>query len=321
MFYTGFRTYVKDMFSRALGWRWLAKPTPRESALIDSLRSQLSGATFPQAGPSEAERAWAERRIALRRQCLQQDPRRLLSWKYWQAFCPLGGATHLRELRSTPDWNSYWKPALREPAFGQPPRCLHSPWVSGFRIWQAYVLYQLHELTQKRVADFPIVLEFGGGYGALSALSFPLGFRGTYLVFDLPEFSLLQTYYLKSIGIPVWEQPEPNQSAFSAPPNAVLVSDLQQLERWLQHLTNPSLFLSVLGLTDTSMDFRERFLPLLSRFEVLFFLYQPRFREVDNLQWREHLKCSLTSFKWSEKQHQNLGQNRLLVGIRSSAAP
>jgi hypothetical protein len=78
---------------------------------------------------------------------------------------------------------------------------------------------------------------------------------------------------------------------------------------------------SVLGLTDTSIEFRERFLPLLGRFEMLYFLYQPRFREVDNVQWGEHLKCSLDSYDWLEKQPAVLGHTRLLFGRKSAAAP
>ena len=321
MLLTSFRTYCTDFLSKAISWRWLSKPTQTESARIDSLRAMLSQASPPQADGSEAERAWVKRRIALRDLVLTKDPRRLLSWDIWEAFCGRGNSAHLSELRGSPDWNTYWKPALREPPFGQPPRRLPWPWSGSFRIWQAFVLLELNNLGQKRVADFSVILEFGGGYGALCALAFSLGFRGTYIIFDLPEFRLLQTYYLRSLGLPVREPVKPNGSPFCAPPNVVVVSDLDELERWLEQLTGASLFVSVLGLTDTSMEFRGRFLPLLARFEMLYFLYQPRFREVDNLQWRDQLMCSLDSFNWLEKQPPILGQTRLLLGRKCSASP
>ena len=319
MLRTSLRTYCMDNLSKAISWRWLSKPTVAESAMIDSLRAGLSQASLPKADGSEAERAWVQRRIALRDLVLTKDPRRLLSWDIWETFCGRGNSAHLRELRGSPDWDTYLEPALREPPFGQPPRRLNWPWAGSFRIWQAFVLLELYKLGEKRVADFSFILEFGGGYGALCALAYSLGFRGTYVIFDLPEFCLLQTYYLRSLGLPVQEQGKPSASPLCTPPNVVVVSDLDELERWLRQLTGPSLFLSVLGLTDTSTEFRGRFLPLLACFEVLYFLYQPQFREVDNLQWRDQLKCKLDSFKWLDKQPPILGQNRLLLGRRCSA--
>ncbi|KAJ1474744.1 hypothetical protein T484DRAFT_1831154, partial [Baffinella frigidus] len=45
-----------------------------------------------------------------------------------------------------------------------------------------------------------LVVEFGGGYGCLCNLMHTGGFEGQYLLYDLPVFSLIQTYYLSSNG-------------------------------------------------------------------------------------------------------------------------
>src|SRR5207244_11597755 len=51
------------------------------------------------------------------------------------------------------------------------------------------------------VDDLACVLEFGGGYGSMCRLFHNLGFRGRYLIFDLPAFSALQRFFLRSIGM------------------------------------------------------------------------------------------------------------------------
>ena len=321
MLWTDFRLCCSRTISRAISWRWLGKPTTTESMLIESLRSGLRQVSLPQQGSSEAEEQWNQRRIALRNLVLTEDPRRMLKWDIWRSFCGQCGYAHLRELQISPDWNDYWKSALGEPSLGQPLRCPRWPSTSSYRIFQAYVLFELHNMSQKRVANFPVIVEFGGGYGALAALAFSLGFHGTYVIFDLPEFRLLQRYYLKSLGLRVGEGVEPAGSAFGSSPSVVLVGDVGELNRLLGKLPGASLFVSVRGLTDTSLEFRQLFLPLLRGFQALFFLYQPQFREVDNVQWKEQMVRSLGPFEWLERQPPMLRPNRLLLGTRRLASP
>ena len=65
----------------------------------------------------------------------------------------------------------------------------------------AYNLLQLDLHTP--LHKLPTILEFGGGYGSTARLAFRLGFQGTYLIFDLPEFSALQRFYLSTLNFPV----------------------------------------------------------------------------------------------------------------------
>lgn len=63
-------------------------------------------------------------------------------------------------------------------------------------IHQAYHLYQWQQATGRRIKDLSTIVEFGGGYGAMALLCHRLGFKGLYVIYDLPEFSLLQQWYL-----------------------------------------------------------------------------------------------------------------------------
>lgn len=68
-------------------------------------------------------------------------------------------------------------------------------------IHQAYHIQQWEEATDLRLNRLETIVEFGGGYGAMALLCHRLGFEGKYIIYDLPEFSLLQEYYLSHFGV------------------------------------------------------------------------------------------------------------------------
>jgi hypothetical protein len=68
-------------------------------------------------------------------------------------------------------------------------------------IHQAYHLTQWEQATGKRIEHLNTIVEFGAGYGAMALLCRRLGFEGQYIIYDLPEFSLLQEYYLSQFGM------------------------------------------------------------------------------------------------------------------------
>lgn len=90
---------------------------------------------------------------------------------------------------------------LSIPHFG-PNDLLHdSPELSMNLIHQAYHIQQWEQATGQRINTLDTIVEFGGGYGAMCLLCHRLGFGGKYIIYDLPEFSLLQEYYLSQFGL------------------------------------------------------------------------------------------------------------------------
>src|SRR4029077_4227477 len=100
-------------------------------------------------------------------------------------------------------WRRRWRPALREDSTGLPQRCRYDIRSSGNLIHHAYTLFKFEQSVGKTIDQFSSIFEFGGGYGGFCRLAHRLGFRGTYLIFDLPEFSALQKFFLESLRIPV----------------------------------------------------------------------------------------------------------------------
>lgn len=75
-------------------------------------------------------------------------------------------------------------------------------------IHQAYHLWQWQQTTGRQIKDLSTIVEFGGGYGAMCLLCRRLGFMGRYVIYDLPEFSLLQEWYLSQNEIEVEWNPK-----------------------------------------------------------------------------------------------------------------
>ena len=68
-------------------------------------------------------------------------------------------------------------------------------------VHQAYHILRWQEATGLNIADMGSIYEFGGGYGAMALVCNRLGFKGEYHIYDLPEFALLQQWYLGECGV------------------------------------------------------------------------------------------------------------------------
>jgi len=60
-------------------------------------------------------------------------------------------------------------------------------------------MWELH--TGKRVETINHIVEFGGGFGAMALLVHRLGFTGKYVIFDFPEMTYLQEWWLEENGV------------------------------------------------------------------------------------------------------------------------
>jgi len=81
------------------------------------------------------------------------------------------------------------------------------PTTTGNTIHHRYHLYQFEDLANKRLSNFSSIVELGGGYGNMARLAYKLGFQGRYNIIDLPEFALLQDYYLSHHDITAQHSP------------------------------------------------------------------------------------------------------------------
>lgn len=173
----------------------------------------------------ELERAsedtiWGRHRNSLRTRLIHDDLNAFCNWSTVVATMFVGDvpfvSKEFAELRNADDW-ARWELALRETGVGSPPILPYHTSTSANRVHQCYHLYQFEKHTERHIEDFegPIV-EFGGGYGLMCAIIRSLGYKGEYIIYDLPEFSLLQQFYLD--GIPATFRYSDERGRFDVPP-------------------------------------------------------------------------------------------------------
>lgn len=172
---------------------------------------------------------------------------------------------------------------------------------------QLYHIHQWEKTTGRLISDLSTIVEFGAGFGAMPLLVHRLGFKGTYYIIDLPEFQLLQQYYLSNTGESVnvkWvkpgdDKPRKKSSLFSIPDTF-----------------RPDLLIALYSLSEVDYAFRDVTLDNIKAKSHLI-LFSNRFADYDNVayfdgytkraggNWRtwviEHMPPeSLYSIGWTE---------------------
>lgn len=125
---------------------------------------------------------------------------------------------------------------------------------------QLYHVHQWEKTTGQIISDLSTIVEFGAGYGALALLVHRLGFKGAYYIIDLPEFSLLQQYYLSNTGEAV---------------NVKWSKDCKDI-------LDVDLFVALYSLSETPYEMRDEYLSNIPAKSHLF-LYSNRFADYDNV--------------------------------------
>ena len=289
---------------------------------IATLRSSIQRLPPLPAAGSEAEEIWLAYRRRFREDVLTKDPRRFLRWPVVQPMyrrdAPYLGRW-LAYLRAHPDWQSRWRPAVRESAVGDPRPFFDYRASSGNLLHQAYQVCRFEDVTGMRLSDVDFILEFGGGYGALCRLVCALGFRGTYAIYDFPEFSALQQFYLRAQGLSTSPGPhlEPDR------PGVVTLSTLGELDKLLWgRLPGRAAFVAFWSLSETPQALRDTVMTRVTAFDVFLFGYHPHFGEVDNTTWFGAVRARLNDgIDWHDVPlHQQHESVRHSFGARRSPA-
>lgn len=293
----------------------LLPPTRDEARRIQELRDELAGLEpLPHVPIPELENVWLDFRRQFRRLFAKRDPRAFLKWELTRrCLYNAGPLPHeLRAVTALPDWTSRWRPAVKESAIGRPDPCPAWSETSWNLIHHAFALSHFERTARRQVEHFRRIIEFGGGYGSMARLVWQLGFRGHYVIYDLPEMSAVQRYYLTSIGLPTSRA----KTAHDGP----MVSWASSHDEFARITDGKvaDLFLATWSLSETPIAFRESFLPLV-RTNHCFFGYEDRYRGVDNAhffaQWRERQRV----FQWSHWQSPSERNVSYLVGVSNDS--
>ena len=279
---------VADGLARALG-PGESPETEQGRALVAELRQSIASLPpLPAAAPGEAEDQWIVNLRDLRRMVQDHDPRSFLQWDVIRRTMFISNSAialnEWREIRNSAD-RDRWIATLREDPVGYPMPFLFSPRTSGNQINHTYHLWRFHQHTHCDPAAARLIFEIGGGYGSLCRQVHRMGFKGRYVIFDLPEFACLQRYFFKSIGLQILTADQWLERGHGI----LLVTDVAELQRVLPQAATaaaanaaPRLVIATWSLSEMPAPLRERLLPLVDDFEWFLIGYQVRFGSVEN---------------------------------------
>lgn len=146
---------------------------------------------------------WAQNRESMRNHVEKDDIDSFLRWSTITATMFAKEEAYLdKEYKALmEDDTARWMKAITESHVGNPHMYSGNRKASGSLIHQAYHLMQMEKHTGSTVDKLDRIVEFGAGYGSMCAITRRLGFKGAYHMYDLPEFSLIQEYYLYQLGL------------------------------------------------------------------------------------------------------------------------
>lgn len=310
-------TRMTERLWRVVSDRLLPAPTAQERADIAELRAAFGALPVEHIGDtSPAEAEWLNNANDLRELVLHHDPRRFLRWGVVSNTMFVGDASYvgveLDHLKRLPDWGAVWSEAIRESPVGHPVLCPRYPSSSGNLIHHAYHLARFQEKATLGFRELGAVCEFGGGYGSMCRLFHSLGFRGKYIIYDLPHFTALQRYFLRSLGLPVVTADDFR----TADHGIACVSNVQELETALSLGIDASTaaFVATWSLSEAPVRTREAILPLVSGFGLFLFAYQDRFGEVDNTEFFRQWVATHTAVAWDDWRIEHIPGNSYLTG-------
>jgi hypothetical protein len=300
--------------------RPLPAATPRDEALVAELRRRIETLDVPPAANEQpSEGVWRRFIAKFHDAVALEDPRAFLRWPTIAKAMFVSNhpylSLELASLRLRRDWRRRWRPALRESPAGHPVPFWALPWSSGNLIHHAYHLAQFEARTGRAAERFPAVFEFGGGYGSMCRLFYQLGFSGRYVIYDLPQFSALQGYYLGSLDLPLVDA----DRLSGTDRGIVRVSDPAALRRALDWAdAGRALFVATWSLSETPATVRDPIMPCVAACAGVLIAYWVTFGEMDNHEYFSRWAAEHPEFAWTRRPILTLPPDHFyLFGVRA----
>jgi len=292
-----FLRFVENALATVMD-RWERPPTAAQLALAERLKSDLAALLAAQQA-GEGSAFWTGICADLHRLATEADPLFFMRWPSIGATmvhgATLGTYQTWWRLRRSADWRRVWRPALRHKQFGHPPPFPPMLSTNAMAIEHAAHLVRYRQDTGSDFHAADAIIEFGGGFGSMCRLVRALGFRGTYIIFDLPPILALQRFYLGMHGI----------AADGTGREAVwLCPDLDLIRQRVAGMQSERVSLiSTWDLSEMPLAVRDRVTPLFGSEACakVLMAYQPSFEGNDNRRYFSDLVAG-TADRWTWRQ-------------------
>ena len=265
--------------------------------------------------------AWQGFSDGLCNNSLKYDVSSFLEWSVIKETMFFSNADYtsaqIQDLKHSRQWKRFRK-ALREDAYGKPSPSKHFPFSSGNLIHHASHVFNFEEMIGFEVNRFDAVVEFGGGYGSMCRLIRRLGFRGDYMIFDLPPFTALQKLFLSATG----------SSALLENDITICTSEIADVKCWVEDLAarhKKILFVGTWSISEAPLEARQPFIDLINQFSGALIAYQEGFQSVNNVQYFGEVMSQLNketaqNWRFAEQKIPNMALEigRYLFAINES---
>ena len=193
-----------------------------------------------------------------------------------------------------------WLDRIDEDRTGHP-QLIPGTSTSGNLIHHSYHLLRFAEVTGVEVSAFNQVVEIGGGYGSMCRLISRLfGPDFEAVIFDLPEFSVLQRYFLRMVGV-----------------RARTVSNLRDIPA--QNSQTSRLLLATWSLSEMSIADRLPVLDAVGPCNGYLIAFQSEFEEIDNTKFFADWSRATSGTTWYHDAIPQIPRSNYLFGIRDRA--
>jgi len=191
---------------------------------------------------------------------------------------------------------------LKEESIGNPLPFFLNKSTSGNKIRH---IYHLFSYTCFKPLKADIFIEIGGGYGCMANLINKYSPLKKYIIFDTPEVTLLQYYYLKNLNYDVGFDNENFK--------IILVSNLNKLNILIKRFrSNKKFLISNWALSEMPIKLRKKLSSLFFISENFLLSFQSSFEKIDNFKYFNSIKDKLTEtkiFQISEMNFLNLNKH------------
>jgi len=237
--------------------------------------------------------SWENNRKEIRRAILEDNIADFINWNIIQKtmFFVAPKIEYLEVIK-----NENLANAIKESSLGNPMPYFLDSSTSGNLIHHAYSIAQLFKVCD--LTEFDNVIEVGGGYGSMCRLFKNMNYQGTYTIFDLPEFSALQKFYLSSI----------NKDYIK---DVVFTGDMNMLND-----KSNSLFIATWFFSEMPIELREELLNNL-KFDHCVIAFQSEFDGINNIEYFENFKSRYENINFSVYPIKHLSGHFYLIGTKN----
>ncbi len=256
---------------------------------------------------------WNTITLRIGRLFCEKNPRDFLKWPDVVDTMAVDNAVflfqELKELKKCR--NEAFLSLLDRPVIGNPRPFPQNPRYHGNNIHHAYTLLKAFEDFNISIWETDAIFEFGGGYGNMCRLLHSLGFGGTYVIFDLPVMSILQSFFLETSGIVTWSAGECSK--------VKLISNYDEFSarvdrQFSQYSKKHTSFIATWSLSEVPLHLRTFFDRHVGEFDNILMGYQNKFGEVDNRQYFKAVCGKAVNTAWYDVPAIGLPEHNFLFG-------